>query len=75
MCRVRRTREVGRGRWGRKNILEVRSSPNVTDMSKHRLWLENSVSLYVAAVWRMRKLARDTDKVLERGLGKGLVPY
>lgn len=72
--RVRRTKEVGQRRKGRKNVPEVRISQNATEMSRHLLWLENSMSLSLAAVGRMRELARGRQGG-ERGLGKGLVPY
>lgn len=66
-CKVRRTREVGQRRRDRKNVPEVRISQDVTEMSRHVLWLENSMSLSVAAVCRMRELARG-----RQGVGRGV---
>lgn len=72
MERVWGTREVIQGRWDRKDFPEVRNTQNFTKLSRHRPWVENSVSCCAAAVCRMRTGQRQTK--LERGLVKeGLV--
>ena len=65
MWRVRGTREVIQGQWDRKDVPKVRNTQNFPKLSRHRLQLENSVSISVAAVYRMRTWP-ETDKTGKR---------
>lgn len=47
-------------------MLRKSGSVRMLEMSRHVLWLENSMSLSVAAVCRMREQARD-----RQGVGRG----
>lgn len=51
-------------------------SVRMLEMSRHVLWLENSMSLSVAAVCRMKELARGRQGVGRGAYGRApLVPY